>query len=357
MKRTVSVFILLLVSVVTLLGAFSVAHSAVSTAQEAALAFIENALPVDMTKYSATLTKYTDMNWTADIVQYTLESEESVLVVNCYVQDNILIGCNLEPKSGTVITDKPYASLNDAAIGFLEKYQTYTERDSTEMINILSNVDATKNSTVTAGNVKLTVTKHDAFGADMTGFYWTYTIDGVDYPLLNFGFRNGVFIGLVDKRGIYKIGDTAVKVSKEQAINSAMKYIEAYSYAMPGGSQVSGFNVTEERTVAELHSAVRDSSVLYPSWRVRLYLNQTYPGSVNAFVVGVWADSGEVFYCGHEGPGGSLPSNDKLDPASTLSPSENNSSVSSPDMRVVGAAVAIIAVAAVCAVLIKRRGK
>lgn len=356
MKRTVSVFILLLVSVVTLLGAFSVAHSAVSTAQEAALAFIENALPVDMTKYSATLTKYTDMNWTADIVQYTLESEESVLVVNCYVQDNILIGCNLEPKSGTVITDKPYASLNDAAIGFLEKYQTYAERDSTEMINMLANADPTKNMTLTSGNIKLTISNKEFLGDEMTSFRWTYTFNGADYTSIGITFRNGVFYGLSDKRSLYTIGDTTVNVSREQAIDIAMKYIETYSYAMPGGVRISGFNVTEDRTVAELHSAVRDSSVLYPSWRVRLYLNQTYPGSVNAFVVGVWADSGEVFSCGHEGPGGGLPQTDNLDSASTLSPSGNNS-VSSPDMRVVGAAVAIIAVAAVCTVLIKKRGK
>jgi len=121
------------------------------------------------------------------------------------------------------------------------------------------------------------------------------------------GFRNGVFDALNDNRGVYTIGDTAVKVSKEQAIANAMKYIETYSYAMPDGSRISDFNVTEDGVVAELHSAVRDSAVLYPAWRVRLPLDQTYPGSVDAFTVLVWADSGEAFTIGHEGPGGGLP--------------------------------------------------
>jgi hypothetical protein len=147
------------------------------------------------------------------------------------------------------------------------------------------------------------VTKQDAFGADMTTLSWTYTVDGVDYTSLKVGFRDGIFNGLNDNRGVYTIGDTSVKFSKEQAIDIAMEYLGTYSYLMPDGTRISGFNVTEDQTVAELRSAVRDSSVLYPSWRVTLHLNQTYPGSVDALVVLVWANSGEVFSIGHEGPG------------------------------------------------------
>jgi hypothetical protein len=86
-------------------------------------------------------------------------------------------------------------------------------------------------------------------------------------------------------------------ISKEQAIAIAMNYIKNYSYEMPGGIWITNFNVTENRTVAELSPAVRDSYTLYPEWHVEVYVNQTYPGSVHGLQVDVWADSGEVSGC------------------------------------------------------------
>ncbi|TRZ49745.1 MAG: hypothetical protein D4S01_08010 [Dehalococcoidia bacterium] len=387
LKRFKPIIILFLVLVFPLMQVSS-AYSVESTAQDIALAFIENALPVDMSKYKATFTKQSQTtNYSgiilSQIVQYTLESEESILVVNCYVKNNVLTGCTLKAKEGQVISDRSYPNLIDAANGFLEKYQTYTKRDSTEMINTLANADTTKNSTVTAGNIKLTISNKVALGDEKISLRWFYTVNGTDYTSLKISFQNGVFRSLRDNRGVYTIGDTSVNVSKEQAIANAMNRLESYSYPMPGGVKISDFNVTEERTTAELRCAVRNSSVLYPFWNVKLFLNQTYPGNINAFMVKVWADSGEVHSIGHTGPGGGIPPvdtsdsestpsaeedtktaheeivelGDALESESTLS-AEGNNHVSSPvDILVVGTAVAIIAVVAMCAVLVKRRKK
>lgn len=51
---------------------------------------------------------------------------------------------------GSVISDRQYSNLLDAAKDFLEKYQAYSKLDSTEMINMPSNVDSAKNAAVTS---------------------------------------------------------------------------------------------------------------------------------------------------------------------------------------------------------------
>jgi hypothetical protein len=59
---------------------------------------------------------------------------------------------------GQVISDRQYTSLIDAAKTFLERYQTHTKIDSTDMVSMLDDkVDVTKDSSKTMGNTKLTI--------------------------------------------------------------------------------------------------------------------------------------------------------------------------------------------------------
>jgi hypothetical protein len=62
---------------------------------------------------------------------------------------------------------------------------------------------------------------------------------------------------------------------------------------MPDGSQVSDFNVTSISTNLRSTAIGPNSSVLEPYWDVKLYLNQTYPGSVHGLEVRLWAGCGE----------------------------------------------------------------
>ena len=85
--------------------------------------------------------------------------------------------------------------------------------------------------------------------------------------------------------------------------------------------EIFGFNVTEERTVTQLAPVLRESDTLYPSWNVMLYLNQTYPGSVYALSVNLWADSGEVWGCYNQAGAGVTDT--------TTTPKSSNSSTTS----------------------------
>lgn len=362
---------LILIALLTSFGAFSVAYATKSTAQDTTLTFIENVLPIDISQYKATFSKYheTEMpsflsgGFDSELVTYTLESEENVLDVTCMIVNNVITYCTVEPKKGSVISDRPYANLVDAAEGFLDKYQTYTGDNVKEMKKALTNVDSTKNMSTTSGNIKLT-TRNEKVPAgmeqtssswgvfDQTSFSWVYTVNGACYTKLAITYSNGQFYSMSNNRGLYNIGNTDVNISKEQAINIAMKHIESYSYAMPSGAEISDFKVTEDCTVAELTVSPREST-LYPFWTVMLHLNQTYPGSVYGLLVGIWADSGEVSFCNNQAAGGLL-SNDDLNSESAQL--EENSNQPTIVYMSVATVVSIIAIA-IAIVATKRRRK
>ncbi len=368
----------LLIALIGLLGTLSIAHSATSTTQEKALSFVSNVLPLDMTKYTCTLTQYgltppsAEGEPTIEIVDYTLESTGSKLIVSCSFSDKVFTGCLLILQSGSILSDRPTDNLIDSARGFLEKYQTYTGDDLSGMINTLSNADATKNMTATAGNIKLAILsqKIDPETVD-TIFRWTYTVNGADYTALGITFRNGDFYALRDDRGIYKIGNTDVKITKEQAIDLALKYVETYSYTGITGSdenpkyvEISGFNVTKENITAVLKTYPRESSTLYPYWSVQLPLKENYPGNVWALLVSVWADSGVVFLCQPLAVGGSLSDAPTSIPSASegaTSPSPYSAENSTGTLDIGTTIIATVAASAVAAVaialLFKKRSK
>lgn len=369
MQRAYTVF-LAFVALGTIILSFGTtfAQSTVSTSQDKALAFIENVLPIDSSQYNVTFKPpfpgFTPIDDRFLVETYSLESKDSSLTFICSFYEGVLYQCLFGVDEGSLVTDQPYANTTEAAKSFLEKYQAYSKLDSTEMIAMLSNVDPTENTTITSGDLKLTVTHKDltgtAFG-DSINFRWVRTINGCEYLVVNLSFRDGVFAGFIDHRARYSIGDTTVNISKEQAIKIAMEHIKNYSYRMSADWIVTGFNVTEDRTVANLIPTVKEGNVLYPHWSVTLPLNGTYPGSVRELLVGIWADSGEVFFCHHQayGGNGSLPDGTSGSESTITSPSpsspENNGTPMDLNMVAIIVVATIVIAVATIALIVKKR--
>jgi hypothetical protein len=380
--------VVFLLAIVTALAETSTIRGSISTAQDKTLSFIENVLPISSTQYNITLSNYgipklpdlganNQNTANQEVLTYSLQSKDSsnTADVICTLYNGNLYICQAGPRSGQIITDKAYANTADAAKSFLEKYQTYSKLDSTEMIGMLANVDPTKNSTIASGNLKLTVTHQDlsgtAFG-DMIGFNWVQTINDCEYQVAEVAFSDGAFSSFIDQRVRYSVGDTTVNITKDQAIKIAMDYIKNYSYRMSDTLVISDFNVTEDKTVANLTPTVREGNVLYPHWSVTLYLNQTYPGSVTSILLGIWADSGQVFFCHYQAYGGAeLPSNSNT--GTTTSDSNSNSATTTTTPAPISGqtnvasidtnTVAVIAIAAIAVValavtlIVKKRSK
>ena len=376
-----------LITIVTALAETST-RASISTAQDKTFAFIENVLPISSAQYNITLSNYAvpklpdlgannQNTANQEVLTYSLQSKDgsNTADVICTLYNGNLYICQAGPRSGQFITDKTYANTANAAKSFLEKYQAYSKLDSTEMVGMLANVDPTKNTTITLGNLNLTVTHQDltgtAFG-DMVGFNWVRAINGCQYQVAEVAFSDGAFSSFIDQRVRYSVGDTTVNITKDQAIKIAMEYIKNYSYRMSDTLVISDFNITEDKTVANLVPTVREGNVLYPHWSVTLYLNQTYPGSVTSILLGIWADSGQVFFCHYQAYGGAdLPSNSNI--GTTTSESNSNSAVPTTTPASISAqtngasidtntiaviAIALIAIAAVAITLkVKKRSK
>jgi hypothetical protein len=337
---------LVIMMVAAFLGAFPSTYAAQPTAQDQVTAFIENVLPVDTSKYVITLKDQANAG-TTDMFIYTLDSDESKLAVVCDVEKNIVSYCHVYAEKGQVISDKQHANLIDAVKSFLEGYQTYTKIDSANLIDMLAKIDSTKNSTVTLGNTKLTLTNFNSLGTEISLFKWAYTVNGAEYTSLQVGFqKNGIFDSLLDNRALFSIGDTTVNISREQAIGIAIKYSETYSYALPDGSHVTGFNINEDRTKTEILTTGRNTTVLRPYWFVKLYLDQTYLGNVKGLAVFIWANSGEVFDCGNIASGGA--EYKEIDTTSLSSSSTDNTAA------IVAVAAIVVAITA-CTLFIKKK--
>jgi len=259
-------------------------------------------LPLDKTKYNVSLALYnkpstdTLSNLAEEYVTYNLENSGEVTTVRCTFQNEKLLSLiATAPSNAKLIYTQPSDDLLDLTKGILERYHIFLEDNSLiEMIQVLDTIDSVKNATINVDDIKLEIIT-DSRG---TVFYLKHIYDGCEYDEVSVAFPNDRRMMIGDMQSRYKMGDTTVKIFEEQAIETAIKYIENYSYEAVRGTgenetkiTVSNFNISREGTTAELAAAERDG-LLYPRWKVNVDLEGLYPGNVYGFTVSVWADSG-----------------------------------------------------------------
>ncbi|MDR0372785.1 MAG: hypothetical protein LBI79_04405 [Nitrososphaerota archaeon] len=339
----------------------SPATSQTPTAQDKVTDIIENVMSVDLSKYTLEIKsnsldgvplsnndrKITNLICTLTPLEGTGES--GVVTIFFMVERDVVINYFVDVASLHVITPVQYANQREAVKSFLEKYQAYTSIDSSNLMAMLDDVDMAKNSTMTRENVKLVLSVSSFFGAQTT-LRWTYTVNGADYTVLDVSVTAGGFVrAMYDSRALYKVGDTSISISKEQAIGIAIANLSSYSYAMPDGSVVKDFKVSRDKAGAVLFTSPVDYE-LRPYWDVRMMLDEVYPGSVHGITAFVWANSGEVFSYSNIAIGGAITS-DAPDPV-------DSDPLSSEYVLLAGVAVAVVAaiiVVAVIGVLVKKR--
>jgi len=278
-----------------------------SANEEKGLDFIQKVLSLDTSKYNVSIKTHAapapsfattqQLELAPTLVDYDLNSSLYSIKITCTFKKGVLTMCNMDVRNVTLSSLRQYRNLTDIVKGFLGNYEAFSGQNCTTMIETLAKVNP-KNSqdSTLSGSLKLTTTHKDlsdtAFG-DSYQFRWDYTYNGCDYPALVVSYRDGVFSAFKDERAIYTIGDTTVNVSQKQATDIALDTIKNYSYKMSDDVWISNFGVNGTNTY--LAPAIRNSTYLYPCWTTIIYLDKTYPGSVRALVVYVWADSGQAW--------------------------------------------------------------
>ena len=351
-KRLVKIFVpLLALLIVTFLGVFPAPIVADQASQDKTMDFMEQVLPIDLSKYNINLKTDSTRNGTPPFfddnrkvtdLYYELSSESSMVYVDFRIEKDTIICCAVYPTEGQAITNKQYTNLYDAVTDFLKTYQTYAKIDSNNLMAMLNNVDLNKNSTITTENIKLTITTtpYPSLESNVITFRWVQVINGAEYPSMELIFDKDkcLFFSVGDDRLLYKLGDTSVNISEEQAINIAVENLKNYSYEMADGSIVKDFDVSNYGWVAELKTAPFDyvDYELRPYWDVRIFFDEIYPGNVFAISTFIWANTGEIISCGNMATGGTYNIDDINFSGAGAS--------SSPDNTLVFVGVAVVAV-------------
>ncbi len=227
-----------------------------TTTQEKAMDFIENMLPIDLAKYDIKLAndfidEHTlhngDIFRKQNHLRYELTAENRELSIIFVFERGIMTSCSLSTIEGQIITNTQYKNPVDATKAFLEKYRAYTNIDSSNLITMLENVDINKDSTIITENAKLTIKNDYWLERYRTTFTWKQIINNIEYPGISLEFdKDGNFLSIYDTRALYKIGDTSVNISLEQAVDIAIENLKSYSYEMPDGSIVKDFKVNKD---------------------------------------------------------------------------------------------------------------
>jgi hypothetical protein len=232
-KHLAQIFIPLFIALIaTSFGLFPSECAEQTTAQDKAISFIDKVLMVDLSKYDINLKHDSTLDGVPlsndsrkiTTLLYSLSSENSTVNIDFIVEKDVVTSCNFCPLHDVTRTEQ-YNSRLDGVKSFLERYQAYSLIDSTNLADMLDNVDITQESTTIVGNTKLVI------GRSL--FQWIHTVNGADYTSLRVSFyQSGAVASFMDNRGIYTIGDTSITISKEQAVNIALKNLVSYSYKM-----------------------------------------------------------------------------------------------------------------------------
>lgn len=356
-KKTWIVFILVSILAVSFAQLPSVCSAQTSDSASKVLIFLKDVAMIDVDKYDTadTIGPLVDYEMFGGIPytsgKLTLNSEASIIDVLYNFVGNSLTSCTVEPVYGTARYIQPLpTNLGDAASMFLQKYQGYADDSSiTAIKDTLVSVDATKNTTKTVGNIQLKISNTELW----TSFTWERTYNKAVYPGLGITFNDGAFHSFGQELSYYTIGNTDVKITKEQAIEIALERAESYSYTYQD-TKIENFNILRDSIVAELEVKSRYKPFeLYPLWRVDLPLDDIYPGAVYFIRVNLWADSGEIMNIRPLGGGGYDPSY-----ASDSSDAQSGNSAAMPPTIVIIATAAVISIIIVIVIVaLKRKSK
>jgi DNA-binding transcriptional ArsR family regulator len=244
---------------------------------------------------SNTLEYRSDLCAAEEIIRYSLTSNISNL--DCYFRfrNNHFSRYQLSPiESAPILTQNQPSSLLENAKATLDRYKRYSgDVYLDEMSGLIDMVTTSGSTELTQGNLKLKIVDDGAGNGEVT---WVYTEQGIEYPskAVDMIFQDRVLIELTDGYFLFTIGSTSIDVSQEEAVNIAREYAKTLTWTIDN-QQITGFTTSGEPISVQLAPHPRPASTaLIPYWYVVLPLDKTYPGGINTFTAGIWADNGEV---------------------------------------------------------------
>jgi Tfp pilus assembly protein PilN len=262
--------------------------------------FMQNVTQLSLTNYTLSMLSNT-MAWRTDLggvaeqtIQYSLTSSISNLNIDFRFRNNhfSLYELNMIESSPVFTQIQPNTVLRNAK-GVLARYRAYSgDAYLANMTNLLDEVNATENTVLTQGDMKLEIT----VSGQTDTFLWMYSVDGVDYQAkgLQMTFQDNILTTMMDGYFLFTVGSTSLATSEQTAVTTAENYVRTLSWTIEG-QQYTGFSAVSPPLSIQMVPHPRgDSVALIPYWYIVMSLTQTYPGGINEVTIGIYADTGQV---------------------------------------------------------------
>jgi hypothetical protein len=298
--------ILLFISVCT--QSILPAQGAEESVQQETARIAKNVIAIDTAKYSAN-SEYKQDSYLGVLpqenIRYTLEAKESKLDLYYTFVNGKLEKIHVLEVQGTPEMQKnPSTDPINKAQDFLKSYQNYSKNSFYgDLESMIANIDTPKNTTITTGNIKLSVTAQ----ASAVTFRWIYTTNNIEAPdkCVALHYENGFLSYFIDNWDIYKIGSTTVNVSEKQATDIAIAEAKTFTWSTTLDNKTYEglkYNVTNAmvwetvfgNSVYMENKRDQDPLTLYPMRHIWVSFDKFYPCNVYGMNVYVWADTGKI---------------------------------------------------------------
>ncbi len=309
-KILVMATLLILLSSTTCAALIPNTNAAEMTTQEKGLSILNDAVGLDLSKYTVTqkdYQNYIDQYWEIpqESICYDFDSKESKLSISAIFVNGKLELMQVLENDGQPSLTKQSTTTNAAKLAqdFLGNYQTYINDPLYgELKATLDELDPNKNLTKTSANTQLEVTIVDGY----TTFKWTYVAHGAIAPpkFVALGYDKGFLAYFVDNWQIYSVGSTNIALSENDAKAIALEAAKSHSWSLPLSEDAFDFKNFNESNVIWValvfdnslrldKARSEDALMLYPVWRMGIALDKWY-GNLYGIEVDIWADTKEV---------------------------------------------------------------
>ena len=275
-------------------------------AKQFALMFLANVAKINISAYTAefsySYTAETSVEEWDFFVRLNRGNESIGLALNIYNGVIVRFICYGEP-----LRNEPAAAKWTAARDILDDHATLLNASyCSQFASLLDQAVPDQTQTLKSGNL--------TFRTAANRFEWLYTVHDTEVSLKSFRIDvsdAGYLTVLLNWWGVMRIGSTEIAVSREQAINIALSYAQAYADA---------HGRTLEATTATLSyvrgsEGNRDAYAVYPEWAVDIgFEAASSTPHIFGYTVVLWADTGVVFVAHPQGVFGDNASQNSLVP-------------------------------------------
>ena len=274
-----------------------------SSSNDKGTSIIQDIVQIDLSKYQTTLLSDThevraDLgNVVEEVLKYSLVNPEGSLDIDIRFRNNHFSLYQLSivegiPNFALSYTQRQPTDALEAARGLITRYKSASgDPYLDEMGTLLASANQSTTE-LTIGSTKLKILTNGA----SSQISLIYTENDADFAAksVHLTLENGVLREMGDDWFLYKIGNSQMNVSRDQAIQTARNAAKGFTWNA-SGSEVTNFNVLDEPVSAVFFPHPRNDPLsLVPYWYITLYLDKEYPGGVNSIAVGIWADTGQV---------------------------------------------------------------